>query len=98
MGPKETQKGGPGPPKDPRTEVQGPSRAQFSSFGESNLDVFQYHSRPPFDYAELCSLQYTQLSQNRTTYTQTYQMYLNKPKDQTNEAYVETSFEKNRPS
>ena len=54
MGPKEAQKGGPGPPGDPKMEVQGASGPPFSLLLEPSLDVFQYHSRPTFDYAELC--------------------------------------------
>ena len=58
MGPKEAQEGGPAPPRGPKTEVQEPSGASLLSLLGPILDVFQYHSRPPFDYAELCSHQY----------------------------------------
>ena len=58
MGPLETQKGGRDPPQGTKKEVQGPSGAPFLSLFGPILNVFQYHSRPPFDYAELCSHQY----------------------------------------
>ena len=65
MGPKEAQKGGPGPPGDPKMDVRGPSRAPFESLLEPSLDVFQYHSRPPFDYAELCPHYYPKTTNER---------------------------------
>ena len=61
MGPHWTQRsprGRSSSPRGPKTEVQEPSGASFLSLLGPILDVFQYHSRPPFDYAELCLHQY----------------------------------------
>ena len=63
--PRGPQKGGPGPPGDPKMEVREPSGAQFSSLLEASLDVFQYYSRHPFDYAELCSHLYPTTKKNK---------------------------------
>ena len=64
-GPKEAQEGGPAPPQGPKTEVQEPFGASFLFLLGPIWDVFQYHSRPPFDYAELCLKQYQTTTNER---------------------------------